>query len=153
MIFKGLHILLAFNLLISTIGFRVFEHICSKNGTSIAIFIKSNSCCTKKKKKCCSAKKVYLCETKDVLAKGQTIKKKPCCEDKSHYKKLNTNASEITKVIFSDTQTVFYSPIVGVCFDLNDKVKENAKTLRFYLHKPPPLSVDNLRVLYQSFLC
>lgn len=67
--------MLAFNFLISSMGFTINEHICSKNGTSIAFFIKSNNCCTKKKKKCCSAKKVYLCETKDVLAKGQTIKR------------------------------------------------------------------------------
>lgn len=148
-----LHILLAFNLLTSSVGVSIFEHICQKNGTTVAFFFKSNSCCTQKKKKCCSASKASLCATKDVAIKGQNIKKKPCCEDKTHYKKLNTNASEIAKVIFSDIQPVFYNPIVGVSYDLNDMVKENEKTLRFYLYKPPPLPVDNLRVLYQSFLC
>mgnify|MGYP006916486316 CR=1 FL=1 len=120
MIFKGLHILLAFNFLISSMGFTINEHICSKNGTSIAFFIKSNNCCTKKKKKCCSAKKVYLCETKDVLAKGQTIKKKPCCEDKTHYKKLSVSATEQTKVIPSELQSIFYLPVDVISFSENN---------------------------------
>ena len=150
---KLLHILLAFNLLISSMGVTAYEHICQKNGTNIAFFIRSHSCCTQKKQKCCSAKKVGSCDTKDVKIKGDAINKKPCCEDKSHYKKLNTNASEITKVVFSNIQPIFCETIALVSSTLTDIISENEKTLRFYLYKPPPLPVDNLRVLYQSFLC
>ncbi len=153
MISKVIHILLAFNLLISTMGLTAHEHICQKNGTTIAFFIKSHSCCTQKKQKCCSAKKELLCETKDVLSKEPSINKKPCCEDKSHYKKLNTNASEITKVVLSYIQPIISETLVSSISSLTIIDIENEKTLKFYLYKPPPLSVDNLRVLYQSFLC
>ena len=153
MISKVIHILLAFNLLISSLGVTAYEHICQKNGTTISFFIKSHNCCTQKKKKCCSAKKAVSCETKDVLAKGNVIKKKPCCEDKSHYKKLNTNASEITKVVFSNIQPIISETIAWASSSTTNEVYENEKTLRFYLYNPPPLPVDNLRVLYQSFLC
>jgi hypothetical protein len=148
-----LHILLAVNLLISSMGVTIHEHICQKNGTTFTFFTKSHSCCSSKKKKCCSVKKSHHCESNALLSYGTNIKKKPCCEDKSHYSKLNTNASEVTKVVFSELQSVTYTPLVFAPYALNNEVIDNAKTLRFYLYKPPPLYVDNLRVLYQSFLC
>lgn len=149
MIFKGLHILLAFNLLVSTTGLSAFEHICSKNGTTFSIFVKPDSCCSKKKVKSCSATGC----TKHKSNHGISFNKKPCCEDKTHYKKLNVSATEQTKVILSEIQPIYYYPIAQISISGNDFISENEKTLKSYLYRPPPLSVDNLRVLYQSFLC
>ncbi len=149
MIKKVLHILLALNLFISSLGLMAYEHICSINGTSYSFLLKPDSCCSKKKTYKCAAAGC----TQHKSSQGIAINKKPCCEDKTHYNKLNVSATEISKVVFSETQPVFYMPIVYASFDQNDKINENEKTLRFYLYKPPPLPVENLRVLYQSFLC
>ncbi|MBK8698759.1 MAG: hypothetical protein IPN29_04170 [Saprospiraceae bacterium] len=147
--YKGLHILLAFNLLVSTSGLSTFEHICSKNGSTFSIFVKPNSCCSKKKSKCCSDN---AC-TKHLSNHDFAFTKKQCCENKTHLKKLNVSATELTKIVLTDIQPIFYNPIAGTILSENDFLSENEKTIRFYLYKPPPLSVDNLRVLYQSFLC
>ena len=149
MIFKVLHILLAINLLISSIGVAAFEHICSKNGTTLSFFIKSESCCSKKKAKSCSATSCAQHKSNH----GISFNKKPCCEDKIHYKKLNISATEQTKVFLLEIQPIVYYPIVGHLLSENNVLSENEKTLRSYLYKPPPLPLDNLRVLYQSFLC
>jgi len=149
MLSKLLHILLAFNLFISSLGLIAFEHICSKKGTTFSIFVKSQSCCSKKKAKSCSATGC----TKHKSNHGVAFKKKPCCEDKTHYKKLNVSATEQTQVILSEIQLVFYQPIKWTSFSGHDFICENEKTLRSYLYRPPPVSVANLRVLYQSFLC
>lgn len=153
MIFNLLHIFLAFNLLISSVGITANEHICQKKGRSIAFFLKPNSCCTPKKKSCCSSKKIAICSSKSHCSKENTFSKKPCCEDKTHYKKLNVSATEITKIVFSEIQPFFYYPVAGISLSDYDFIGENEKTVRFYLYRPPPLHVENLRVLYQSFLC
>lgn len=149
MLGKSLHILLAFNLFISSFGLIAFEHICSKNGTTFSVFVKPQHCCSKKKSKSCSASGC----AKNGINQTASFNKKPCCEDKTHYKKLNVSATEITKVVFSEIQPVFYHPIAGISLSDGDFIGENEKTVRFYLYRPPPLPVDNLRVLYQSFLC
>lgn len=149
MIFKGLHILLAFNLLISTIGVSAYEHICSKNGSTFSIFVKPQSCCSKKKSKSCSANGCSQHKSNN----SPSFNKKPCCEDKTHYKKLSVSATEQTKVIPSELQSIFYLPVDVISFSKIGFICENEKTLKSYLYKPPPLTVDNLRVLYQSFLC
>lgn len=146
---KSLHILLAFNLFISSFGLIAFEHICSKNGTTFSVFVKPQHCCSKKKSESCSASGC----TKNGTNTTASFNKKPCCEDKTHYKKLNVSATEITKVVFSDIQTVFCHAIKGISLIDDDFIGENEKTIRFYLYRPPPLPLDNLRVLYQSFLC
>lgn len=149
MINRLLHILLALNLFVSSLGLMAYEHICSINGTTFSIFFKPQNCCSKINTKGCSVAGCVMYQPKA----GVSFNKKPCCEEKTHYKKLNVSATENVKVILSEIQPVFYNPIIGVSYDLNDKVKENEKTVRFYLYKPPPLPVVNLRVLYQSFLC
>ena len=149
MLNKSLHILLALNLFISSFGLMAFEHICSKNGTTFSVFLKPDSCCSKKKVKSCSATGC----TKHKSNHGVAFNKKPCCEDKTHYKKLSVSATEQTKVIPSELQSIFYLPVDVISFSKIGFICENEKTLKSYLYKPPPLTVDNLRVLYQSFLC
>jgi len=149
MLGKSLHILLSFNLFISSLGLIAFEHICSKKGSTFSIFVKSQSCCSKKKAKTCSATGCSNHKSNHDVA----FNKKPCCEDKTHYKKLNVSATEQTQVVLSEVQPVVYNPITWISLSDHDFICENEKTLRSYLYRPPPLSVDNLRVLYQSFLC
>lgn len=149
MIFKGLHILLALNLLVSTAGLSAFVHTCSKNGTTFSIYLKPDSCCSKIKSKSCSATGC----TKHKSIHNVAFNKKPCCKDETHYKKLNVSASEQTKVILPEIQPTFFHPIAWTILSEIDFIIHNEKTLRFYLYKPPPLPLDNLRVLYQSFLC
>lgn len=149
MILKVLHILLSIHLLVSSTGLAIYEHICSKNGTSYSLFVKPQSCCSKKKTKSCSAAGCAQHKT----GHDTNIKKKPCCEDKTHFKKLNLTATEYSKLILKANQPQYISfPVSGYSIEFVG-LSQNSKTLRFYLYKPPPLQVDNLRVLYQSFLC
>ena len=150
MINKVLHILLAFNLLISSMGVTAFEHICQKNGTTLAYFVKSHNCCSQKKQNCSVVNNLGICQTSDSGKQGVNIKKKPCCEDRSYYKKLNTNASEFEKITLIELYPVSNSYWINS--SILEHVQENEKTVRFYLYKPPPIYKDH-RVLYQSFLC
>ena len=149
MFYKFLHIFLSLNLMISSLGLMGFEHICSINGTSFSLYVKPQKCCSKAVAKTCSAS----CCSKHQTKKGVSFNKKPCCEDKTHYKKLNVSATEFTKTLLSEIQPTFYNPITWVTFDPNNIVIGNEKTLRFYLYKPPPPPVEDLRVFFQSFLC
>lgn len=149
MIFKVVHILLALNLFISSFGLIAFEHMCSKNGSTFSFFLKPESCCSKKKAKSCSAKGC----TTQISNHGAVINKKPCCEDKTHYKKFSVNATEKSKVSLFEGQPVAYYPVFGTSLGEINFISENEKTLRFFLYKPPPLPLCNIRVLYQSFLC
>lgn len=146
---KFVHIVIAFNLLVSTTGITVYEHLCSKNGSSFALFQKPKSCCSKKKSGTCS---VSGCK-KPKQIQDTTIKSKPCCEDKSHYDKLNFSATSHDQSIYSEISPLIYSPIHWAFTGLNEADAVNGKILKFYLYKPPPLLKDDIRILHMSFLC
>ena len=153
MVFKVLHILLAFNVFISSMGISVFEHICQKNGTSISLFVKSGGCCSVKKRTCCSAKKAKSCEAIHHDNKGASISKKPCCNDKASFKKLNVTATHNIKVENVVLQPIFFHKSEVLLVSVSDTCTQDKKTRKAFLYRPPPLYPNNIRVLYQSFLC
>ncbi len=153
MVLKVLHILLACNLFISSMGISVFEHVCQKNGTSISLFVKSGGCCSVKKRTCCSAKKAKLCEALHHNHKGASISKKPCCSDKASYKKLNVTATNNIKVETVVLQPIFFDKSEVLPVNRIIACTHDQKTRKAFLYRPPPLYPNNLRVLYQSFLC
>lgn len=148
---RALHIILAIQVLFSSTGVVIFEHVCQKKGSTTALFEKSRNCClpleyTKhpcQKSKCCQAKEINS---------GTSVSKKPCCEDQSQFLKLGTENTAFKTFTFADLhlQPVWVTAALAVeHLDVNPF---NQKTLRFYLYKPPPVVTD-LRVLMQSFLC
>lgn len=153
MVFKVLHILLAFNLFISSMGISVFEHICQKNGTTISFFVKSGDCCSPKRSAYCSAKKVKSCEGNHQYNKGTSFSKKPCCNDKVSYNKLNVTATNNIKVENEVLHPISFdkSEVLPVSASIACTCDQN--TLKAFHYKPPPLYPNNIRVLYQSFLC
>ncbi len=149
MLIKVLHIVLSLNLLVSSMGITAYEHICSLKGTTFSLFVKPKSCCSKKKNK---SNGTTLC-TKHSNTAESTIKRKPCCEDKSSYAKLSVSATSIDKIVFSDSKSYIDHASIPATFSWKHSGILNEKTFRTFFYKPPPVRRDNLRVLYQSFLC
>lgn len=153
MILKIFHIFLAFNVLLSSSGIMVFEHLCDMKGRTIGIFIKPTDCC-KKEEKTESYTKKQCCKKKN-SKKGFAFAKKPCCEDKSQQFKSNLNSTsqqhlasmEHSCLPFEDLNSVF-----SISFHQIDAIFINQKVLCFYLYKPPP-QVRDIPVLVQNFRC
>jgi len=149
MILNILHIALAVNLLVSSLGVTVHEHICNIRGTTRSLFVKPESCCSKFKKKSCPIAGCKISKTHD----GMSFRKKPCCEDKSHYDKLHVNAISAEKIGIADLQN--QTPILRELSNIQFRKSEptNEKLIRYSLYDPPPILTQNIRILYQSFLC
>lgn len=146
---KFLHIILALNVLLSTSGVTVFEHLCQMNGRTVSIFIQPKGCCKSKKAP------QNACQKAACTLKGHhhnSLSKKPCCEDKSQLLKATTEgaAQKIITLDFNfDFITVNFLPSIEWA---NTITPTSQKALRFYLYKPPPMVTD-IRVFIQSFLC
>lgn len=147
--FKFMHIILAFNVLLSTSGITVFEHLCQMKGKTVSVFAQPKGCCASKKMVQGS------CQKKECNLKGHqhhSLSKKPCCEDKSHLLKSTSEGTTQLKFLFDyhfDLITV-NSPNFVVWSGAITPTSQ--KALRFYLYKPPPVATD-IRVFIQSFLC
>lgn len=151
MIVKALHIILALNILLSSSGVTVFEHLCRMKGRTASFLFQAGSCCKKQKTIKSPCHKTKCCSKKEA-ARGTSIHKKPCCEDKAQFFKTDTEGIVVQKKSLPDFkfQPIFADPFAnsqhpGV-FPLHPKKP------RFYLYKPP-LIVADIRVLVQSFLC
>ncbi len=146
---KFLHIILALNVLLSTSGVTVFEHLCQMNGRTISIFIQPKGCCKSQKVTQNSCQKAK-CSLKD--HHHSSLSKKPCCEDKSQLLK-STSEGAIQKIVTFDFNfdfiTVNFLPSIVWASNITPT---SQKALRFYLYKPPP-TVTDIRVFIQSFLC
>jgi len=149
MLLKVLHIVLSLNLLVSSMGITAYEHICSLKGTTFSLFVKPKSCCSKKKN---ISKVTSLCNKHSNTVES-TLKRKPCCEDKSSYAKLSISATPADKGDLSNDKICIHDVIIPEIFSWKYSGILNEKTFRTFFYKPPPVRRDNLRVLYQSFLC
>lgn len=82
MITKALHIVICLNMLFSSFGIHVFEHVCNKKGTTTGLFIKPKSCCSPKKSNCHTGKDQ---SSHQPNSPSSEFSKKPCCEDLTHF--------------------------------------------------------------------
>ncbi len=151
MLLKALHILLIVNVLLSSTGMPLFEHLCLKKGRTAFIYIKPKSCCYKTETAKSSCKKSTCCKSKQKTKKFG-IHQKPCCNDKITYLKADTDG-RLSKnfSIFDLKAQVLVVNLVPFAL-ISDFVQINQKILRFILYKPPP-TVTDIRVLVQSFRC
>lgn len=151
MVVKALHIILAINILLSSSGVTVFEHLCRMKGRTASFLFQTGSCCKKQKTIKSPCHKTKCCSKKEA-SRGTSIQKKPCCEDKAQFFKTDTEGTAVQKKSLPDAK---FHPLLA------DKFADpqhpgilplHQKNLRFYLYKPP-LIVADIRVLVQSFLC
>jgi hypothetical protein len=149
MILNILHIALAVNLLVSSLGVTVHEHICNIRGTTRSLFVKPESCCSKFKKKSDLVSGCKISKTRD----GMSFRKKPCCEDKSHYDKLHINATSVDKISIANLPIQIPILLCLLDFQFSKPETTNEKLLRFSLYNPPSILTQNIRILFQSFLC
>lgn len=144
---KILHLILAFNILLSSSGVMVFEHLCQMRGKKIAYFVQPKSCCQKRiqlESSCCAKTEVASAEEK--------LSRTPCCKDKSAFFKADPNSS-IQKIIhFSAFSPAILPSVLNPLPVIVDLLPHNQKILRFYLYKPPPRSRD-IPLLVRSFRC
>ncbi len=141
MILKCLHIFLAFNLLLSTTGWNVYEHFCKLKGNSISIATPIKSCCAKK--------------SHQNTSKQHGFNKKSCCQDANHFVKSNLKSVNFIFEKHFDSQTpdLFQTRFCTLNIVQNHTIIPfSQKIIRFWLYKPPSPERD-IPVLVQSFLC
>ena len=146
---KILHLILALNILLSSSGIMVFEHLCQMRGKKIALFVQPKSCCQKRVQvqgSCCA--KAEIANAKESLSRI------PCCSDKSSFLKTDTQPTLQKILALSLVADAFIlPPSLNFALEFSrDILPHNQKILRFYLYKPPPRMRD-IPVLVQSFLC
>jgi hypothetical protein len=146
---KILHLILALNILLSSSGIMVFEHLCQMRGKKVALFVQPKSCCQKRAQvqgSCCA--KAEAANTQESLSRI------PCCSDKSSFLKTDTQPTLQKVMELSLAADPFgLPPSLNFAFEFaKDILPHNQKILRFYLYKPPPRMRD-IPVLVQSFLC
>jgi hypothetical protein len=138
---KLLHIFLAFNLLLSTTGWNVYEHFCKLKGHSISVTAPIKTCCAKKSHRNTS--------------KQHGFNKKSCCQDANHFVKSNLQSTHPYFADHFDFQTTDFIPTTFIALNVAQNlafVPFNQKIIRFWLYKPPSPKQD-IPVLVQSFLC
>lgn len=146
---KILHLILALNILLSSSGIMVFEHLCQMRGKKVALFVQPKSCCQKRVQVQGSC-----CEKEEIANSKESLSRIPCCSDKSSFLKTDTQPTLQKVMELSLVADAFILP-ESLNFALEfsrDILPHNQKILRFYLYKPPPRMRD-IPVLVQSFLC
>lgn len=144
---KTLHLILAFNILLSSSGIMVFEHLCQMRGKTISYFIQPKSCCQKRVQL-----ETSCCAKPEIANAQESLSRPPCCKDKSSFLKADPNSS-IQKIVEVSTFTPAILPTVFSPLPATPKLlPPNQKILRFYLYKPPPRFLD-IPVFVQSFRC
>lgn len=146
---KILHLILALNILLSSSGIMVFEHLCQMRGKKIALFVQPKSCCQKRLQVQGSC-----CEKEEIANTKESLSRIPCCSDKSSFLKTDTQPTlqkilEFRLVADSFILALNLNPELEFARDI---LPHNQKILRFYLYKPPPRMRD-IPVLVQSFRC
>jgi len=147
MAFRILHIILAFLIFVSSVGFTLNSHFCQNTLQSVAIFFVPENChdraashCAMAATKSCCSKKKTSCEASE---------DKDCCKDTSQFAKADIDFTPFTMNDFQLNLPVFahISPIShAIKTILTDQL------IRFNSYIPPPL-IRNLPLLFQSFLC
>jgi len=143
---KTLHLILALNVLLSSTGLTVFEHLCQMKGRTVSIFTQPKGCCKLKK-----LDKTTCCVQKE-QGQDESLSREPCCQDKSQFLKSNIDGA-IQKIALPDFhfQAFNIQSLPVMALEVN-VIPTSQKALRFYLYKPPP-KVTDIRVFIQSFLC
>lgn len=128
-----------------------FEHLCQTKGRTSAVLVLPKSCCSKKVAKKTTCAKSSCCSKKK-QSKLPTLRKKPCCEDRTHFLKADYAGTPLQ--LLEETNTSLQVAFAAISSSQRHTAVPvgNLKLLRFYLYKPPP-NTDDLRVLLQSFLC
>ncbi len=148
MLGRLLHIVLVFNVLISSMGVMGFEHLCKLRGRSISFVVPPKSCCKKAK----STPSHCTAPAGEAIGRpGFFYRDTPCCADFSKFFKADTEGTVLKNI---PPPPAMPSMLPGAYFIFAELefLPHNQKILRFYLYKPPPLTED-IRVLVQSFLC
>lgn len=146
---KILHLILALNILLSSSGIMVFEHLCQMRGKKVALFVQPKSCCQKR-----AQVQVSCCTKAEASTEQESLSRIPCCSDKSSFLKTDTQPTLQKVMELSLAADPFgLPPSLNFAFEFaKDILPHNQKILRFYLYKPPPRMRD-IPVLVQSFLC
>lgn len=87
MIIRILHLLIATNLLVSSVGIPIYEHICKRKGTTASFYLRAKSCCSTKKSNC---HKNISSKPHNTKKTSGEFSKNPCCKDLTHFIKVAT---------------------------------------------------------------
>lgn len=148
---RSLHILIIFNIIISSNGIMIFEHICKKQGISAAVFTKPKSCCGKKHKTVKNVQTPLNCKHA-LCAFDESLTKTPCCRDSISFAKetLNWIAGNYQKLKPAGFHKIWI-PLMPA--QKNIEIIVCQKWIAHRMYKPPPPAKGKLFELIHSYRC
>ena len=140
--YRGLHIVLAFLVFISSSGLVLSQHFCRGELKSTAVFAEATPCHQATAKRACPH---------HPPAQPTTASKKGCCDTTTDF--LQMDADQLSATLLVPNLAV---PVLGLLpaeFGLLLEEPSAAKSAVHYLHYKPPLLVCDVTINLQTFLC
>ena len=140
---KFLSILLAFQVLLSSMSFNIGLHFCGEELKSLALFDKATPCSH------------ALADHDDAPAcpfhkKTSQEKEKNCCDDQQVV--VEGQEHETTLSVFSPDLTPSFDAITAIVLNLSERLfSATSVNHKYHNYKPPLIRID-IPVLIQSFL-
>ena len=149
MIIKLLHILIATNLLISSLGVAIFEHACKKNGTTtVGFYFKPKTCCSTKKSICYANK---VCGADKTEGQSNKLTKKCCCQDITHFIKATTIG--VKQVVVSSWKQLNYEKSISSIPTLGFVNDFSFNSINSLQHYNPPKIILNIIQMIRVYRC
>ena len=140
MIYRLIHIILAFSVFLSSAGFWTNNHYCQNEQTGSSIFVILGSCCSSESAPCSEEK--TSCGVEDHTDK--------CCDNKSEFHKLDQDQ------LLTITEFKSFEEYESFKYFLHSNERHHPIVNRHnYKHYKyvPPLIVFDYQVRLQTFLC
>ena len=136
---KFLSFLLAFNVLVGSVGVPVSRHFCGGELKSFAIFGTAKSC---------HAEQMVSCPSHP--EGGSEVKRKNCCGDEFDYTQLDEDRKVEASLELVPT-SVLISALPPRCFAVPPPIARLRKLGDLEAYRPPPLVTDVMRA-WQVYL-
>ncbi len=148
-----LHLLLAANLLVSTMGVGVFEHLCQMRGRAVSLMAPPKSCCSKRAAEVTHCDLAAVAKTASAKTAGTpSISEAPCCQDHASWLQADLDGTAPTLNLISPAPALHVWPVLAKA-ELPSSPAVASLSLKVVqaLRYKPPCPERDVRVRVQSF--
>ena len=145
--YRHLALILSMLIFSSSVGWSVDLHYCNGHLKSFSLFGTAKSChdVSGKTKSCSFHKKLNL----EAKRSGQTVHKMTCCKNKRVF--LHSDSDLLLQYLSSNDVSLDYLQGIGL-LTADIPVNIFSNSTHFNIHDPPPISGQEIRIHFQSFL-
>ncbi len=148
-VIRVLHLLLIINLLASTVGVGVFEHLCEVNGRSASLVAAAKSCCASRTN---GASHAGAASFTHGPSGDAAMTKAPYCQDHASWLKADLDGLSPTATVTSGPSAVLAWPVLAkAALPIAPAIEGlGLKVVRAMQYEPPRRIVD-VRLRVRSF--